>query len=399
LFLVSTLTEIKGFHGSIYTDETYFWFASYNYGLVRRGLLGSLLHPLLVDADWATFQVFIAITHISSLIILPFLAGIALLRCRQNAPIALVALAGAVFSTSPFLGEISLHAGYPDVILSLFIAAVALSLEATSRMVTAILLVVACALHELCYLVLVPIVAFRVSLDPKASALDIGWIAIGLSLPLMFIAIASTQPPDLVLSMVRIGLSPQTATAQATTSLNQSFLSSVLAMQKQWETYPVNGALGILYAGLPGMILSVIFWRNANDVITRRTSNVFGQAALHILYFGSCLGAIAVLIIAWDLSRMVSFTTLTALLTGTTLPASKITATPKRWVIWLIPIAFALLPVNTLYFDYGRAINTDRLRLVCSPCADIGVRLIHFYNRNLTPEAKASIDDMDRKKF
>jgi hypothetical protein len=70
-----------------------------------------------------------------------------------------------------------------------------------------------------------------------------------------------------------------------------------------------------------------------------------------------------------------------------------------------VALMFAALPVFSLYFDYGRAVNMDLVSRVCAPCAAAGRTMIDIFNRDRSPAARQQLDtdplygDGEEKKY
>jgi hypothetical protein len=129
--------------------------------------------------------------------------------------------------------------------------------------------------------------------------------------------------------------------------------------------------------------------RRAREAIMKRTSSHAGRFALGALYIASCISGCLVLAIALDLSRIVSFTTLTAFLTATHLPRQASQSLPDKRLIGVATcaaIVYAGMPICDLHFAYGRVVNLARVGILCEPCAAGGRAFLNFYDRGLAPD-------------
>ena len=325
------------------------------------------------------------------------LAAITIWRRSEPGSLVVIGLSGLLFATSPFLGLIAHHVGYPDALIAALVLACGLCLPRASPATVAAALIVCGMVHELAALLLLPIVAFelamRPALRPRAYTIIIAGAAIALAGPLL----AHGRQPDLQDRLVAAGLSAADAQQQIAVSLHQGLGQAMTRMQVVWASHTLNGVLGIAYAGLPGFCILWLGLPSAWRWIAARAPTRRGRSLRLALYAAACLGPIALLAIAWDLARLASFTTLAAFIT-VSLTLESVSAAPARSAMGLSAVSaacFVLLPVMNLYFDYGRCIRLQMAGEVCPVCAGAGVAMIDFYNRDL-PATRRFLIDRDR---
>ncbi len=380
----------KGKTPAVHLDELYFWLNSYAHGYVRRGLIGTLLLPLTDSAAPAWLLRALFVLHLVSF------AGLAILAFRLAVPAGrrdwplrslLIAL---VFACSPFMTQLAHHAGYPDDLIALFLCSAAILLPRANGPAVAALLLASCCMHELCFLLLLPLVMFSLALRTRPAGGVIAWV--GLSVAVAILLPLVTQPPGPWLPdrLVQFGLTAQEAQHQVHETLVRSVPGWLSVMAGIWRHDYVNAGIGLAYAVVPGLLILLLAAPRARLAILARTPHPQARRALTGLYIASGLAGCGLLLLALDLSRIVSFTTLTALLTTTMLPADAGNRPAGKQLAaasCLCALLYALAPAVDLHFAFGRVLNLVRVSSVCPACAAAGVSFIDFYDRRLSPDA------------
>ena len=254
------------------------------------------------------------------------------------------------------------------------------------------MLVLCSMVHELALLLFLPVVIFDRTIAwhgrPKEELLIAGAASFSLCLPLF----GSQSQPGLISKLIAAGLSPSDAKQQVATSLHQGVILAAVKMLNVWHHYFLNGCLGIIYAGLPALMIMLIGWPPMVHLQTRALSRS-RRLLIISTYIGACLGAVTLLAIAWDLARLVSFTTLTSLLAVHTMyrrdyvPARSGALAAGLGAV----LAFTLLPIFNLYFDYARPLRLAMIDTYCPPCAKLAIKAANFYNRDLPAQERAKL--------
>ena len=367
--------------GIHYQDEAYFWLNDYGHGFARRALIGTILSPIVMRAGLAAV-VFCA--HFLALAAVFLAARAVLERAAGRAGPIQVGLAGALFATSPFLAHLAHLVGYPDGLITVLLCVCALQMRHWSAAVVTGVLILACLVHELAFLLLLPMAVFAACIDPLPGMWRrLAWLAAGTAVAVPLILFTNGAAPDLVTKMVAAGFDPTVATAQIQLSLQQGVANSFHTQLASWHAFGLDSALAVLYSALPGLLILLLFAPQIGAEITSRSQDVWARLALVVLCLGSGFAGLAVLAIAFDLSRIASFTTLTCFLTvGALLRDGAVRSSGRGlWPICGAAVAFyALLPLCMLHFGSGQIINAAFVRRLCPPCTALGIKAIDAYN-------------------
>jgi hypothetical protein len=386
-------TVAKGMTFFLHTDELYFWLATYQNGFVRRGLVGTLLLPWLHDVDIGRVHMVAAGCSLLALCATLGLATALFWRVLKSPNCVGACAVADLLATSPFLGLVAHHVGYPDGLIATLLLGTASLLPVAPAPTIAVMLMVCCALHELAFLLLVPVVAFYTVVTSRRRR-DFAVLAAGTVAGLCLILLAGSDDTPLVSRVVSAGVAVGEARQQVAVSLHQTGVQALTNMARLWRGYAVNGLFGALYGALPGLCIMALGAPSARVFIMTRTAVRRYQVALMLVYGLSCVGGVALLALAWDLARIASFTTLTSFLT-VTLVMRHVRVRPRQGILLLsaiVALMFAVLPVLNLYFEYGRAVNLNLVSRVCPPCAAGGQMVIDAFNRGSSPAARQHLD-------
>ena len=388
-------TIAKGAVRAIHWDELYFWLGTYAGGYGRRSFVGTLLWPVLHGQTLHYLATVVFDIHGLMIIGLLYL-GYGLLR--QN-PALVGTKAGRLTTllmmTSPFLGQLVHHIGYPDGIIAVFVFLAARSFRQLSGFGLAAVLLASCMVHELCFLLLLPMAMFNLAIRRDATRGQAAGLCIGASLAVFLTLTARVDTGRLVQALVHAGMSPELARDQITGSIGRSLGDWLVEMADLWTSHTVNGLIGLCYAGLPGVLMMSLSATAAWEAIHARTSKRWLRSLLVASFVLSGLGIAAVLAIALDLSRIAAFTTLSSVLTVSILLPRDRWRNPAPGIAVFATIAiavFALAPVFDVHFPEGRVANLARAETFCASCADAARVAIEFYNRDLPQSVTAAME-------
>ena len=387
------LTCAKGTTGTFHTDELYFWVNTYAHGFVRRGLAGSLTAPWLSNVTASGVHMVAIDWWLVGLTSTLILSAVIFWRGMTSPNAAATCSVGALVATSPMLGLVTYHVGYPDTLIAGLVAANAALLPSASAMVLAAGMILASAFHEMAFLQLLPVLVFAACLREFARTPTVILTAAGLAAGLL--PFLGVQPADDTLQhLVATGMTLPDATESMETALHQTISGSVGRMYGVWSTHFFNGLLGVVYAGVPGGVIMLVGWPAAAARVATRFPAGAQRALLMASYAAACLGPIALLALAWDLTRIVSFTTLTAAMTVALVGRQQQLRAGKTIAVvsCLVATVYLCMPIMNMYFDYGRALNTAPMARICSPCAHAGIAATDFFNRGLTQKARLTIE-------
>ncbi len=390
---LSCWTIAKGMTFLVHTDELYFWLTTYQHGFVRRGLVGTLLMPWLGNVDIGQIHMVAAACCLLSLCSTIGLATVILWHGLKSQNCLGACTVAALLATSPFLGLVAHHIGYPDGIIATLLLAAAALLPFAPVLTTALILFACCAVHEMAFLLLSPVIVFAMAVTARRR-LELAIIAVAILLAVCMTLVRGSEDSGLVGRVVAAGVPLAEAQGQVDVSLHQTGMQALTKMARLWRQYPVNGLLGALYGALPGLCIMLIGAPAVRLLIVTRTADRRHQIVLTGLYGIACVGGVALLTVAWDLARIASFTTLTSFIT-VMLVMRYARVPPRREVVSLsavVALTFAVLPVFSVYFDYGRALNLNLVAHVCAPCAASGRTAIDTFNRGHSPATRQKLD-------
>ena len=305
-------------------------------------------------------------------------------------------LIAMLLATSPFLGQLAHHAGYPDDLIALSLCAVAACLNRLGGPVLALCLLASCLLHELCFLLLLPMVAFSLALRRDVGWPHVAWVGASAAVAALLTLTAQLPGPWLVGSLVQAGLQPDIARSQIAEALARTLPDWLAIMAGLWRDNAGNAIAGLAYAGTPALLIMLMAAPQAWRAIVSRTTRPPARFAMAVLYIASGLSGCAVLAIALDLSRVTSFTTLTAFLTTMCLLPHAVQRQPARHILaasGMIVVCYMLTPVFDLHFASGRVIDLARIAPICPPCASAGRHLLEAYDRRLSPALVSQIEN------
>jgi len=149
--------------------------------------------------------------------------------------------------------------------------------------------------------------------------------------------------------------------------------------------------MALAYAALPGCLISL-------TVLSRV------RFALAVPFVTACCAPIALLVLAWDLSRVAEFTTLTGLMAvwllghdaarGDIKPAQAPLVTSIRAAGLAAALLWTAIPILDIHLWVRSAwpVNTARIATVCRPCAQAGFVLSDFFNRGLDAQVRLTLD-------
>ncbi len=395
--LVSALTAAKGIIPATHDDELYFWFANYQHGLTRRALVGSLLTPIVDSMTRDQLGILLRLIVLAVFaIILPF-TWRWLIALRGQFPERTIYLFASLFVTSPFLGLLAYHVGYPDGLIALLVILGALALRHARIWTFACVLVAGTFVHELILLLLLPLSAWgaiNCRHWSRKHYLILALLVVGCCLVVISEGRASPGIIESLTSHLKaVGVPQESAVFQVRASLTQGVSQTILLMRQIWANNLLNAILETIYAALPGVLILSAALPNLSRRIAGRSRLV--KIMLSLLFLMSGLGPVFLLALAFDTSRLASFSTLTALLTvGLLFSADSADRGNSRLTsaYVLAAIAYLAFPILDLHPWYAQAINIRRVSPVCGPCARAGLGIADFINRRRTSEERAVFD-------
>jgi hypothetical protein len=322
IFLALLFSYTKSFIADIFELRTYFWLVSYRYGLIRRGLVGTLVTPLRhLFSDDKQYLMFISsVYHTAALAILVGLFGWAISHAHKAAtPTTFWLAITAVFllAVSPMVGNQAYLAGWLDVFL-MAIAWVCFVCIRNRRYVAAgVLSFAAVFAHEVFLFFWVPCVCllflhWLASLARRRSALAFAVLAL---VPVAAgVVIALCESPAAAVATVQASsLDAWTKNTLVGLQFQYTPLGIFKVQMQLLAQHGRNFLLSSAYALLPPLLVVC-----SALVIARSRCKGPGRAALYGLRLGTLallgLGPALVLLVNWDLSRTMAWSSFSALL-------------------------------------------------------------------------------------
>jgi hypothetical protein len=204
--------------------------------------------------------------------------------------------------------------------------------------------------------------------------------------------------PEIIDSLTKrleaLSVPQKSAAFQVYASLTQGVWETFSMMRQVCANDLWNVVLETLYAALPGAMILSLAVRNLRRSVEEKSWLL--RSSKYALFLASGLGPVFILALAFDTSRLASFSTLTALLTIGLLP-SRQEHTDQESVRFmsayiLAIVAYLAFPILDLHPWNAQALNIRRVSVICSPCAAMGVGFGDYINRRRTPEERASFD-------
>jgi hypothetical protein len=365
----------KGHAWAFHSGEDYFWVSTYAHGLVRRGLAGTLLAPLLQHADQTRLMLVVLVVNRAGIGLIAMILLLAVARQRRHWGAAW--MLAALFTAAPFLGQTAFLVGFPDGLIALMLAAL-----------------IAAAWRGPPILVLaLPGVCLAACLRRGIGAASRAAMVACVLAVILWAWAAGHAPGDaietLAQQLVAVGETPAEALHQARWRLTQTTSDDFATVSALWRAFWLNGLIGLAYATTPALVMCVLGYPRLVAAM-RGTAPAWRRAALNGLYAAACFSPLGILLIAIDLSRLAGFTSLTALLTLFSLPPAQLPRAGRSISACIVAV-FMLLPVYCLHLQYAYAVHLRLISPVCPICARGFVGALNFYNRG---QSKATRDEV-----
>lgn len=390
LIFAALLTIDKAMLPSIHADELYFWFVTLKHGLVRRSLVGTMLSPLLAPLGPISFLHALQILHVASLC--GVIAAIIFLAKSARLP----PLAALLFLLSPFFGLLAYHLGYPDDAITLCVILGTYAARAGSPSMILLSLLAAAFTHEIALVILIGLLPLAFLARADFGRRQGLMLAMGSLACLALVVLNKNLPPalaaDIAAGLKHFGLPDTEAQTQAPRFLTQNSGGAFAHMRDLWRQYALNGAFGIVYAGLPALIVALTGAPRLHALSPAGGLPRRGAAAF--LFAVACIAPLSLLLVAFDLSRLAAYTMLSTTMALSLLPPGRAASAPRARAGLLAACAvYLVLPVLDLHMDNGRAIKLRLAARVCAWCVQADTAVIDWYNRDLPEATRRQFDN------
>ncbi|QTL03723.1 hypothetical protein J5J86_23865 [Aquabacter sp. L1I39] len=300
---------LKGWRGVIQGWGLPYWYVSYGDGLVRRGLAGEMVHRLYGTVSEAILTRPVLIFHGACLVILGAifcaLAATVMARLQGRAQIVFLGLALWVFTAQGW-ALVSYNAGYLDSPVLLLATLAALLLWTGRPLLAAIPIAVGPLVHEFSVFLLPMALAAgllpgtppdRRKTVPLWGLAALGALGVGIAVAVTLLA----DPAATVAQINRMPLSAEMKQALIQTQFGQGVRQAFFIMLDHFGRAPLYDVGNFAFFLLPTVMacLGLLFWRARPG---------WRNVALAL----AGLAPVSVLLIAWDLSRLLTISNFSA---------------------------------------------------------------------------------------
>jgi hypothetical protein len=298
---VCFISYVRGLNYSVQPWGTPYFYLNYSEGIVKRGLIGSLFSPF---AQGDSLDAAIVFSHwaLSVLLVLTLWAG-----CRRTFPGTRNGLAIALlllFACSQFLPTLAYNTGYLDVYVFVLYAWAGVAIANEYPVAVVILGFVSPFVHELSIFLwasLLPALVRAARTESSLAKSRLYWLGAAAPLASMLLLQIAHSAPAVAKLLGDAPLSPDIAEGMQTVQLGQTTLSALGAMVHHWSHHWRYAVPLVAFFALP--TIGIIGLYSHARALCRRDT---------LILLGSALVPLALLGLAWDLSRIVVMSQLTA---------------------------------------------------------------------------------------
>lgn len=312
--MAAVLNVLKGVHSDVQELGIPYWTMTYHEGFIRRGFVGTLVHPFIANYDLATQRK--AITTVHELLVAAFCAVLLAWSCGvvRRAPTARVRTMVLIGTATLFLSELPTTVialvGYLDILLLLFCVTGAYLANRGHYLASGLLALIGPLIHDAFVFLWAPVILITARRILRAREED-RWRVARMATPLllpMVTAVLVVSFHSVTAGLHMIERAPVSEAVKESFRLYQFGLST-------------RGAFEIMrgkYAAIPEQfLLALAFFLPAPAVIATAANAIdrdpirWRRAAFTVSVTAApCM----VLLVAWDLSRFLQWTVLSAFL-------------------------------------------------------------------------------------
>lgn len=404
----------------------YLWAVSYQYGIIKRGLLGHIYQQITGPSNVATIHRVVPFIHKGLFCALFFLVAWSAYRIsisidHQNLRLLLLTLFASLLIT-PGWQTLAFNTGYPDLIVIVVAFVGFYCCLQQYRIICLALAVIGPLIHEM-FLFIWPAAAIlgiaqarcRIGGNSNKDQIFAGCLLI---IPLLSHVAINTLHDNtaLIHALENAGINdPAKIDYLYSVQFNQSVGSSLQAMIfRHWLPYGWNALLGLGYFCLIPILINIVIYQCAESEpawrLTDATRGIYWQLEVRQLMVIGSLLPMAILLVAWDLSRMLcllNFSTIMTLMAACHLKLFRtgrlITWTKASMAVLVTSIAFYGSPFLAYsYFERVHLITPGRCRhpllKLFKPTDLPSSRLARFYQElgGKPQQVSEEVDQMER---
>jgi hypothetical protein len=350
LLLIGLFSAFKGFNSQVQGWGQPYWIVDYGHGLIKRGFLGSVYWTLFDRADLNRIWSSVLTLHL--VVSVALLAGI-MEWVRQQRPDNALLSVGLLFAASLFMPTLVYLSGYLDVYLYA-LAAVAAYFAAQGELRPAIGIgIIAPFIHESYIFVWAPIALLLLLKSTEWPHLIAAAMPVIASMAVYILHSQSAAVIEVTAAPLPDGVKEGMINVQ----FGQSIIWAFKTMLLKWWENPGRAAKSIAFFTLPTAACLWIY-------IHARLLSLQEAGALLVASFLPAL----ILLIAWDLSRFLVATSLSAVLAilfaeTAWMPARRKMAGWSTTAAGLLAGFYLLCPFVYAYFESAMVASSGLLPL------------------------------------
>lgn len=310
LGLVASLSYAKGYNPGVQVWGVFHWWVTYEHGLIKRGLIGSLFQWMTHGSNTEEQLRSVVTVHLGASVLL--ICGLwltatrMLLTSRGFRDGALVATAWILFFSSQFLPTIGYNTGYLDVYIVVLFGASLIAMAMGQYAIAAILCGSGPFVHENFMFLWLSTGIFFVSLT-LCDRRDLIKRGVVLAIPFVstLIVLAFHSQGAAMAELAAAPIPADMRPVLLDVQFGQTVKSAFAGMMSHYKENPVNFAVSVVYFLLPTVLIGFVAylrWRDHDRFLV-----------LMAIFCAATIAPLMSLLFAWDLSRFLVLGNLSAI--------------------------------------------------------------------------------------
>jgi hypothetical protein len=206
--------------------------------------------------------------------------------------------------------------GFLDSLVFFVLAVVFVCLIGDRLWAALALMLVGTLAHEMILVIACPIVVFAILARHGLNLKKLGGLLATVGICVALVMAAPPASPEFYQRFVEAGMQPHEASYSLSTVFSQSLASAATDMAGRWNEHTANGVMAAIYSLLPALAMFGLPLISPFSPAYRnslwRASGRFMRPLKVLTYCGASFAPVLLLGLAWDLSRMLQFTNLSA---------------------------------------------------------------------------------------
>lgn len=301
LGIIAIFSFVKGFNGAVQDWGQPYWILDYSQGFIKRGLIGQMFGWMAPSTSLAQKWDTVLQVHLVSSGLL--VTGL-IFWCWQLSIDRTLGLVIGLFVSSQFLPTLAYNTGFLDVYLYALLLGSMFSVARGSLMPAIILGFVGPFIHE-SYLfpwLTLPLLLVHGTLGPSINK-QVKSVLVVASPIAASIAVSVLHSPSVARDMIaKLPLPDEVTSGLMKYQFGQTILSSLSIMAGKMVSSSWCFLISLIFFGFPTILMIFIFTNSRALTIREKT----------LIWLASC-APMAIIGMAWDLSRFIVMTNLCAL--------------------------------------------------------------------------------------